>query len=339
MKQREKILLAALVGILVLWQGGAALNAFVFAPVEERETDIAARTKRVADKKLQLAESRNAADKLKVWNKRSLPGNPVVATSRYQVWLIELATKTKLANVVVTPNAASARRKEETYSVISATVKAQGTLERLCDFLYEFRRCGLLHRVARISLATDQHQGDPVLDIDLTVEGLALKDAPVRTTLFSDPNLADLPGVKPARDRKTYSQLLARNLFVRGYNGPPRPSGPSGRVGPGTPAVLDEDPRDFVYLVGSFSTGGRFDATVRDMSTDKTVRFEEGADFSFAGIEGKVVAIGIDYMILEIKGEAWRLELGDNLAQLKKVPPPARSATSSSDAADDRDAG
>jgi hypothetical protein len=340
MKRRERILLAALVGTLVLWQGGAILNAFVFAPVEERETDIAARSKRVAEKRLQLAESHNAAEKLTVWNKRSLPENPVVATARYQVWLIDLAMKSKLTNVVVTPGLANPRRKGETYAVISATIKAQGTLEQLCEFLYEFRRSGLLHRVARMTLATDQHQGNPVLDIDLAVAGLSLKDAPVRTTLFSAPNLAELPGAKPARERTTYSQLLAKNLFVRGYNGPPSPAGgPGRRRGPETPAVPDDDPREFVYMVGSFSTGEGFDATVRDMSTDQTVRFDEGAEFSFAGIEGKVVSIGIDYMILEIKGEAWRLELGDNLAQLKKVSPPAKAATKAAATAASPDAG
>ncbi len=338
MKQREKILLAALVGILVLWQGGAILNAFVFGPVEERETDIAARNKRVAEKKLQLEESRIAAGKLKVWNKRSLPPDPVVATNLYQSWLIELATRSKLSSVVVNPKAAVQRRKGETYSVISATVKAQGTQERLCDFLYEFRRCGLLHRVARMTLKTDQHQGDPILDIDLTVEGLSLADAPVRTMLFSDSNLGALAEARPGRDRKTYWQLLKKNLFVRGYNGPPPPRD-GGRGSQGTSQFPEEDPREFVYLVGSFSTGGSFDATVRDMSTDKTVRFEVGADLSFAGIEGKVLAIGIDFMILEIKGEAWRLELGDNLAHLKKVPPPAKAETGAADSTDGPDAG
>ncbi len=323
MKRREKILLAALVGTLVLWQGGAVLNAFVFAPVEERETDIAARTKRVSEKKVQLAESRNAAGKLKVWNKRSLPENAVVATADYQVWLIELATKSKLANVVVKPQPVRARGKGQTYAVISATVSAEGTLERLCDFLYEFRRCGLLHRVARMALTTDRHQGDPVLNMELTVEGLALKDAPVRTTLFSGPDLADLPGAKPARDRKTYAQLLAKNLFVRGYNGPPRPPGGPRNL---PPSIPDEDPREFVYFVGSFSTGGGFDATVRDMATDRTVRYEAGDEFRFAGVKGIVLAIGIDYLILEIKGEAWRLGLGDNLANLKKVPAPVKAA-------------
>jgi hypothetical protein len=336
MKRREKILLAALVGTLVLWQGGAVLNAFVFAPVEERETDLAARSKRVSEKKVQLAESRNAAEKLKVWNQRSLPENAVVATADYQVWLIELATRSKLANVIVKPLPVRARGKGQTYAIISATVTAEGTLDRLCDFLYEFRRCGLLHRVSRMTLATEHHQGDPVLNIDLTVEGLALKDAPVRTTLFSGPELADLPGAKPARDRKTYSQLLAKNLFVRGYNGPPRPPG-----GPrnSSPSIPDEDPREFVYLVGSFSTGGGFDATVRDMATDKTVRLDVGDDFNFAGVEGKVLAIGIDYLILEIKGEAFRLALGDNLTNLKKVPTPVKAAAGAAESAEAPDAG
>src|SRR5438045_1527020 len=98
MKKREKMLLAGLIGILVLWQGGVMLNKFVFAPVAERQDEIAAREKRVSTKKRELRLSEDAARKLKDWKKRSLPPDPVVATSLYQNWLIDMAGKAKLTN-------------------------------------------------------------------------------------------------------------------------------------------------------------------------------------------------------------------------------------------------
>src|SRR5262249_52992774 len=154
---------------------------------------------------------------------------------------------------------------------------AQGTFERVCDFLYEFRRAGLLHRVRRMKLATDDHKGDPKLDITLDVEGLALKDAPPRTTLFSDPDLADLPGDKPTRDRREYAALMKKNLFARGSTGPPKP--PVTRNSPPPGEASPEDPREFVYFVGSFSSGGPFELTLYDRLNNKPIPLVEGSEF------------------------------------------------------------
>src|SRR5262245_2299828 len=336
MKKREKMLLAGLIGILVLWQGSAMVNEFIFAPVAERQDQIAAREKRVFGKKRELNLSDDAARKLKDWKKRSLPPDPVVATSLYQNWLIDLTAKARLTNPTVTPSKFMQPR-GDTYSVISATIKAQGTLERLCDFLYEFRRSGLLHRVSRMTLAADEHKGDPRLDIELTVEGLALKDAPARSTLFSDDNLADLPTDKPLRDRKTYSQLLSKNLFVRGYNGPPGPVRPVRPPGPTTPP---DDPREFVFLVGSVSTGGGFEAMLYDRATNETRQLAKGSDFNVAGVEGQVVSVGVDHITFKMKGQEWRLNLGDSLAQIQKLATaPAKVETGASETPVDPDAG
>jgi len=320
MKRLEKMLLGALVGVLVLWQGGVLVYRFIFEPVAERQVEVEAREERVFAKKKQLKQSQAAARKLAEWNRRSLPPDPIVASSLYQNWLIELATRTKLTNVVVTPNRADAKPKGDTYFSISAIVKAQGTLDQLCKFLYEFRHSGLLHRVTRMSLATDEHQGNPPLEITLTVEGLALKNSPARTPPLAVPDLAEPSADRRAGDRTTYSGLLAKNPFVRGYNGPPRPATPDRRTTP-TAAPPEEDPREFVYFVSRFSTGDVPDATFYDRSTNETSQLSEGSEFRIAGVEGKVVSIDVDFVTLKIKGDIWRMDLGDNLAQLKKVAP------------------
>jgi hypothetical protein len=88
-----------------------------------------------------------------------------------------------------------------------------------------------------------------------------------------------------------------------------------------------------VFLTGTFSNGGPFDATFFDRSKNKTENVREGAAFSLAGIDGKVVSIAVDHLTLEIKGEAWRLDMGDNLTQLKKLPQPAKAEAAPPDAA------
>lgn len=332
MKQREKLLLAALLAVLGLWQGNALLNAFVFGPVEEKRSDIAEREKRINTKSRQLDRAIESAARLTDWNKRSLPPDPVAATSLYQNWLVDLAVRMKLANVSVSPDRNAAKPKGDAYYLVSGTMKAEGTLSQLVDFLYEFRKSGLLHRVSRISLATEQHTGDPTLVINLSFEGLALKDSrPAsstgRTTLLSDARLAELMKDRYPKDRKDYASLTGKNLFVRGYNGPPsaRPRGPERRT------TDEDDVREFVYLVGSFSTGGVFDATLYDRSSNKSTNLTPGAPFNVAGIEGKVLAISVDSVTLEIKGERWRLELGKNLRELEKLSPASKVEAGSSE--------
>jgi hypothetical protein len=167
-----------------------------------------------------------------------------------------------------------------------------------------------LQRVSHIKLTSKKNTGDPVLDIVLDVEGLSLKEAPPRSTLFSDAKLSELAADQPAKARKDYDPLVAKNLFVRGYNGPPKAPGP---VSP------EEDPQQLVFLVGSFSNGDSFDATIYDRSSNRETRLTAGGNFNVAGVEGKVVSVGLDFVILSIKGETFRLDLGENLRQLKKL--------------------
>lgn len=316
MKRSEKMLAAGLAATLALWQGSNLFTSFVIDPVEANDAKITSLKDQISNKESQFKRSVAAAKKFAEYKKRSLPPDPVDATSLYQNWLIDLAARTKLSDVSVKALRTDVKPKGDNYYLVSATLKAQGTVEKLRDFLYEFRAAGLLHRVSQINLASKQATGDPVLDIDLTVEGLSLKEAPPRTTLFSDPKLAELPGDKPVKERKEYDLLVKKNLFVRGFNGPP--AAPKGKSD--SPVAPEENPLQFVRLVGSFSNGSAFDATLYDPSTNKETRLVAGRDFSVAGKEGKVVSVGIDFVILSIKGENFRLELGDNLLQLKKVP-------------------
>lgn len=317
MNQREKMLAGGLLAVVGLWQGSVQYQNFVVAPVTERQADVEARQQRISKKEIDVAKAQVAQKKYKVWKQRSLPPDQLNASSLYQKWLVDLATKSKLSDISVTANPIATQAKGDTYYVVSAGFKAQGTLARVRDFLYEFRDSGLLHRVARLTLTSKEPKGDPVVELDMSLEGLALKDAPVRATLLSDPKLAELVKDSSARSKDAYDVLAKKSLFVRGYNGPPRPPGPI--VPP------DEDPRQFVRLTSTFSNGGEFDATLYDPTTNKTARLYAGGEFKLGGVEGKVVSVTIDFVVLEIKGERYRLELGRNLTELEKLPASAKT--------------
>lgn len=309
MKRREKMLAAGLLLVLALWQGAGMVQSFVFQPVEDREKQISDLQDEVRGQQRKLRQSRAAAKHMQELKLRSLPPEPAVAKSLYQNWLVALASEARLSEPAVVLDTAEARPIDNTYYVIKATVTAKGTLSQLVDFLFKFRQSGLLHRVARMDVSTDRHQPDPTLDIKLTVEGLSLLESPQRTTLFADEKIAALPGA-PAKDRKEYAALVAKNLFVRTYNGPPRPAaGPDGI-----------DDKDYVYLSAAVDRDGSLDAYLYDRAKNKVTVLTTGASFDVAGVSGKVVAIALDHVLLEIRGEQWRLDLGRNLKQIEKQP-------------------
>ncbi|MBI3862595.1 MAG: hypothetical protein HY290_11950 [Planctomycetia bacterium] len=283
MNQREKLLAGGLLAVVGIWQGSVQYQHFVVAPVAERQTDIDARSERISKKEIEN-------------------------------WLFDLATKAKLSDIAVTAKPTGAVAKGDTYTVVSADLTAQGTLPKIRDFLYDFRNSGLLHRVAKLTLTSPQPTGDPTIQLKMTVEGLSLKEAPARSTLLSEPNLAELAKDPAAKSKEAYETITKKNLFVRGYNGPPGAK-------PGTrPPSTEEDPRQFVRLTSTFSNGGEYQATLYDPTTNKTARLYAGSEFNLAGVEGKVVSVNIDYVVLEVKEVKYRLDLGRNLTELEKLP-------------------
>ncbi|HEY3968600.1 MAG TPA: hypothetical protein VGM05_28890 [Planctomycetaceae bacterium] len=323
MNQREKLLAGGLLAAVGLWQGSVQFQNFVVAPVAERQTEIDSRRERISKKDIEVAKSQAAVRKYKEWKQRSLPPDPINAISLYQNWLVELANKAKLTEISVIAKPSENKSKGDVYALVSADIKAQGKLSQVRDFLYEFRNSALLHRVTRLTLTSKQPTGDPAILLSMTVEGLSLKEATPRSTLFSDPKLAELVKDPAAKPKDAYDVVAKKSLFVRGYNGPPKSTG-GGTSRPAEPP--DEDPRQFVRLTATFSNGGDFDATLYDPTTNKYTDLSAGSEFKVAGVEGKVVSVSNDSVVLEIKQEKFRLVIGRNLTELEKLPAAAGGA-------------
>jgi hypothetical protein len=320
MNQREKIMAGGLLAVLGLWQGSVQYDRFISSPVNARQAEIEDRTSRISKKKIDVAKSQADARKYKVWKQRSLPPDPVNAANLYQNWLVELANKTKLTNVAVTPKTTTVKSKGDVYTVVTIDVNGKGKLSNIRDFLYEFRNSGLMHRLAKVTLTSSQGTGDPTIDFSITADALSLKDASSRTTLFSDPKLGELVAKEIRAQPKADYELIAKSsLFVRGYNGPP---GPAPRPQSIPRPSADEDPRQFIRLSSTFSEGDEvYDATLYDPTTNKFATLSAGGEFSLGGVSGKVVDVASDHVVLDIQGEHFRLGLGQTLLDLEKMPP------------------
>ncbi|MGQ0634314.1 MAG: hypothetical protein ACT4QC_06875 [Planctomycetaceae bacterium] len=326
MKSREKLLAISLLGILAVWQGKNLLDVLFLGRLNDRiaerdrlETDV----RRKSTDKLRLL---NDTKKLKAWSDRSLPRDPIIAATEYDKWLIDQASRAKLSDVRVTTNKSSPRIEHETYYRITARIDAQGTLERLCDFLHAFQQTGFLHRVTNVKLESQNRFGDnPTLNATIDVQALALRDqANHRTTLVADGGELPPPH-KSAKDRAQYATITAKNVFAKGYNGPPKPPAPPRRPEANPADSIDAAEHVVLTKVGKTTTpaGVGTDAWLYDRLNNRRTDLTPGEKFSVAGLEGVTLTIDVEKrcVIFEINGDHWKLGLGENLRQMKKVPP------------------
>lgn len=319
MKTREMILLALFSGALAFSAGASSVTDALFGPIREREARVESLQRRIEQQKIDDARLQAADGKLKTWQKQSLPPDPSIASTLYQNWLIDLTNQTQMHEAVVTPNRVVPEG--ETYSRIPFTIKARTKLGPFCDFLQEFYATSLLHKITRISIETTQHTLDPRLDITVQLEALALNAASPRAVLLDEAIDPPIPPLLQLRTKSDYQRIIQRNLFVRGYNGPPAPviipSAKSTRPTDRTQAKFDAAAH--VYLVASFRRDDQREAWMYDRTRNEQTVLFEGQPFNIADIRGIVLVIGNDFILVEIAGKTHRLELGKNLRQLTDV--------------------
>lgn len=83
--------------------------------------------------------------------------------------------------------------------------------------------------------------------------------------------------------------------------------------------TVTDDLAEYTYLVGAYSKGGEREAWLFDRKSDHDLYVLEGAALKYAGVEGVVLAIGRDFLLLQVESTTWRLELGQNLNSLQAI--------------------
>jgi hypothetical protein len=187
MQRREILLLIALIAAVLVWQGGRIVSKVIFEPIEMRRADLAGLDESIGTKQVEQARLARAERQLRDWRARSLSRDPLVAQRLYQRWLTDLAQNAGFANLKVTPERRIDRN--EAYTTVEVSVSGEATLAQTGLFLYRFYRTNLLHRVTTINLQGKDNQGDPLLKVSLTAEGLSLTNAPDRKQLFPQTTL------------------------------------------------------------------------------------------------------------------------------------------------------
>lgn len=329
--KRQKLLVGVFAGVLFLWQGSGILWGIFFGPFDDRNNQITAldvklKEKSDASHKLDLTERR-----MRTWERRSLPPEPVVASNLYHHWILDLASSHKLERLTVTPKRISSGASNAVFTRIPVSVTAECKMEQLCKFLYDFYRTDLMHKVTHLGIESLGFKDDPTLKVTLELEGLSLASAKKRNTLFADKQEKAVSDLMSKKSLDDYQSLTAQNRFIRGYNGPPKP------IEAPPPPASPFDSAVYTKLIAVIEVDGQPDASeawLYDSSSNQRTILHAGKEFEIAGVKGEVLEFGKRHVKLKVKEKQWRLDMGENLKQmveLKSDPSTPAEGTKSPD--------
>lgn len=176
MTQRERFLAmlvgGTLLGVVVWWGLGKYQTA-----LKKRNNEITNLEQRQQQLTEQQLQGEYANRQMGEYLVRSLPGNPEVAQSRYQKWLLAIMQDNDLTEPSVDPT--SSRAIADLYQQFSFSVKGKLDTPDLFSLLHDFYSRDYLHRIRTMSIRPGT--GDKfMLDMNIDVIGLlaASPDSP-----------------------------------------------------------------------------------------------------------------------------------------------------------------
>lgn len=305
MNSRERTLLILLVLALGGWQGWKLLDASFFEPVRRRDLEIVALQDSINDKELRQRRIDNLNDQLNEWKTQSLPPDPVVASAVYQMWIIDLAAKSQLTDVVVNPNLSlNPRPVADTYVPIVLRMSAKGTFDQLADFVDRIRNTKLMQRIVNLSLSDPTKENPAKLTFALQLEGLSFVGIDDRKTLFVEPLPPEVSPKSP--DFNDQLTVLKKQIIL----GEPAP-------------VVVDDPAQHMVLSATFPAAENPAAWFLEKRQNKKEVIFKGKDFQLAGVTGKVVDVGNDFVELEVGEKKSKLRIGKPLKEIASgIPAP-----------------
>jgi hypothetical protein len=289
-EHRQKILVGIL-GLMLLYFGGEWLwRHAVQGPLESRESKAERLQSEIDRRDKELAQARQDAKDLAVFEEQSLPSDPQVARSLYRAWLLQLVSKVGFVNRNVEAGEPVGRR--GIFQSITFSVQGRGTLEQLTRFLYEFYRAGHLHQIRSLAITPLSSLGQ--LDLSLVIEALVL---PLKE---EKDQLSQAASDRLAWEKiEDYAVIPRRNLF--------------GSTG-------TSDPTDHAFLTAIQYVDGRPEVWFTLRTEDKVVKLKPGESFQVGQFAGKLIEVEGDDVVLEADGHRWLLSLGESLAEAFALP-------------------
>ena len=294
MNARER-LVAAAIGVVIAGLVAWFATSWYFGKLEARENSLQKLATEVKKKKAEQRNANLAAQRLAKYEERSLPPDAALAKSLYEKWLIQVAQDAKLTGFEHTAKPPTPPVKN-TFSRLSFTVKCQGELPQIVDFLYRLQRIDWLHRIDTMNLVP--RNDSRKIDATLTISALSLRTAP---------RASELVEVVSEKSKDTplahYSEPIINRNFFSAPNRKPQLDLPSR-----TDAVIDRtfeltikasDPDAFDKIASYTLVKAADDSAKLDPKTGKfSWRPKKKGDFAF---EFAVKDDGLPSLTSEVK--------------------------------------
>lgn len=292
LQKREKVL-AVIVALLLLVVAGRLGARVLLSPLSLRQAEVQALAQRIAERQSKVEAALPAQARLADYRRRSLPSDPQVARSLYQNWLLELTDRVKLKNRKV--ESSDGRVVKGIYHNLPFTVRGEGSLEQLVQFLYEFYSAGHLHRIRRLSIKPQEKSSD--LELTIVIDALSLVDADRRDKLTT------LAGNRLAHpDLQSYRKsIVERNLFAP-YRPPVVTERRQPRDMPKPPEPVD--PSKFAYVTAIVQVDGQPQVWVKARTKDQNYRLCEGQRLEIGSFKGVISRIADRHVEITVDGKS-----------------------------------
>lgn len=316
MNKREKNL-AIVTGLLIVPFAIWMLAGVFGGSTKKLRAGKANLANQVNEAKEKIRRSREVERKLAQWNRQSLPADAGAASSRYQLWLLQLCAAPRydvgFQNTVVKPS--YSRPIGEAGNRLTFTVRGEGSLKQLTRWLYGFYSADYLHRIKAITI--NPAGGSEKLGLDITVEALALSTASDSAGKLRETALEEPP--KSATDPKLLDEyttaIAGRALFSPYTPPPPGPRGPERP--PEAPPVFDHG--KYTYVTGITQVDGRPQVWIEARTSGEKYRLFEGDTFEIGPVQAKILEIHDRSVESEVEGKRYLVALGQNLREAKEI--------------------
>jgi len=311
--KREKMLALCLAAFVACVFGYDAVDNLLFQPIANARAQVQAAEGKNQQLELDFQLVEHAQRNLNFVRDQSLPSDPKKASLLYQDWLLERVDDTGLDGVV-TPGRAVVE--ENVGHRIPFTIQATANLRQIGKFLDEFYSSPILHRITFLTINNSGNSASTSRKITVTLEALALNDAPSRDSL----QMSDRSH-RPKFSRPKLENYFARRDPFRRTTVTASRKPAIAKKQPSVPAVNPQiDSLRTVRLVASIWQKGHREAWFFDSRTDKEFIVTIGEELKVADFTARVTNIDSESITLASNDQSHTTQLGQTLRE--SINPP-----------------
>lgn len=265
MTRREKIMVGAAGGAILLFAGVQLVRTQVIAPVRALQMDLQNARQRHAALQQRLSMAPSTRQRWMQVTAQTLGSDPVAAQALFRRDLTTLLERhglvtdlsVKSLQVRTVPRGLRAG-----FAEVPVAVHVRGTLDTLVGFLRDFYQRPYLARISRLALAAETGtpgtgpgrpaSDNPVLTINFTATALVLPVVPDAPHQPVDLNASAARPLLDNPDPTAYEQIVASNVFRQWRPPPPQPPPPTEPPPTHASGPPPPPPRaDWLVLVGT----------------------------------------------------------------------------------------